>query len=83
MPNKYFVGVDIGGTFTDVVLVQEHSHRLFTSKKLTTPSEPGRAVIDAIEEAMSRLRPRRLIYSASYMQPRWPPTCCWSTKARW
>lgn len=52
MATKYFVGVDIGGTFTDVVLVEEHSHRLFTSKKLTTPSEPGRAVIEAIEEAM-------------------------------
>jgi N-methylhydantoinase A len=54
MATKYFVGVDIGGTFTDVVLVEEHSHRLFTSKKLTTPSEPGRAVIEAIEEATAQ-----------------------------
>lgn len=51
---KYFIGVDIGGTFTDVVLAEAMSHRLFTAKTLTTPENPGRGVIAAIQEALGQ-----------------------------
>jgi N-methylhydantoinase A/oxoprolinase/acetone carboxylase beta subunit len=46
---RCFIGVDIGGTFTDVVVAESVSHRLFTAKTLTTPDNPGRAVISAIQ----------------------------------
>ena len=40
------LGVDIGGTFTDVAL--EAAGRLFSAKILTTPEAPERAVLEAI-----------------------------------
>ena len=42
------LGVDIGGTFTDVVLWREGSAELVREKLLTTPDDPARAVIDGI-----------------------------------
>ena len=44
------LGVDIGGTFTDVAL--EASGRRFSAKILTTPEAPERAVIEAIHSVL-------------------------------
>jgi N-methylhydantoinase A len=51
------LGVDIGGTFTDVAL--EAGGRLYSAKILTTPEAPERAVIDAIRAVLrdAALRP--------------------------
>ncbi len=46
MTNPIRLGVDIGGTFTDVVL--EAGGRLTTVKVLTTPKAPEEAIIDGI-----------------------------------
>jgi N-methylhydantoinase A len=51
---RYFIGVDIGGTFTDVVLAEATGHQLYTAKTLTTPDNPGRGVITAIGEALGK-----------------------------
>ena len=40
-PAKYFLGIDIGGTFTDLVLAEETSHQVHNAKTLTTPARPG------------------------------------------
>src|SRR5262249_23976313 len=40
------IGVDIGGTFTDVVL--EHGARRHSIKVLTTTGQPERAVLDGV-----------------------------------
>jgi N-methylhydantoinase A len=50
---SYFIGVDIGGTFTDVVLAEAASHRLYTAKTLTTPDRPAEGVISAIHDALA------------------------------
>jgi N-methylhydantoinase A len=42
------IGVDVGGTFTDFVLVDEAAGRVMTGKRLTTPEDPGRAILDGI-----------------------------------
>jgi N-methylhydantoinase A len=42
------LGVDIGGTFTDFVLVNERALRLY--KRPSTPADPGTAVIAGIDE---------------------------------
>ncbi len=42
------IGVDVGGTFTDFVLVDEAKGRVLTGKRLTTPDDPGRAILDGI-----------------------------------
>ncbi|GAB5468411.1 MAG: hydantoinase/oxoprolinase family protein [Rhodospirillales bacterium] len=47
--SKVRVGVDIGGTFTDVAL--EHPGGLATTKVLTTYDQPERAILEAIEIA--------------------------------
>jgi N-methylhydantoinase A len=51
---NYFIGVDIGGTFTDVVLAEAASHRLFTAKILTTPDRPAHAVLAGIRDALAQ-----------------------------
>ena len=44
------LGVDIGGTFTDVAL--EHGERRWSGKILTTPDAPERAVIEVIHRVL-------------------------------
>jgi N-methylhydantoinase A len=44
---RWRLGVDIGGTFTDVAL-ESAGGTMFTAKTLTTPDAPERAVLDAI-----------------------------------
>jgi len=39
------VGVDIGGTFTDLVVVDEATRRVFIGKELTSADDPSRAVL--------------------------------------
>ena len=46
------IGVDIGGTFTDVVL--EHDGTLTTAKVLTTPSAPDEAVLAGVDDVLAR-----------------------------
>lgn len=41
------IGVDVGGTFTDVVCFDEEKRRLTLLKVPSTPKEPNRAVVDA------------------------------------
>ena len=53
-PASYFIGVDIGGTFTDVVLAEAASHRLYTAKTLTTPDRPAQGVVAAMREALAQ-----------------------------
>jgi len=52
------IAVDIGGTFTDVVLEMPNGTRL-TTKLLTTPNHPGDAVLEGIDQVLqsSALRP--------------------------
>ncbi len=45
---NYRLGFDIGGTFTDFVLVDERSGRAFLNKCLTTPDDPSRGVMDGL-----------------------------------
>ncbi len=46
------VGIDIGGTFTDLVLVDDRTGAISVSKILTTPHDPAIAVADGFAMAM-------------------------------
>jgi len=48
------IGVDIGGTFTDVALVDEASGRIGVAKVPTTPADPAEGVLAALAAAMRR-----------------------------
>ena len=48
--NKYIVGVDTGGTFTDVVVLGGQGE-VWTAKASTTPDDFSRGVLDAVTEA--------------------------------
>lgn len=43
------IGVDVGGTFTDFVLVDDRRELIFLGKQLTTPRDPSLAIIEGIE----------------------------------
>ena len=45
------LGIDTGGTFTDLVAFDPESGELTTSKTPSVPTEPGRALTDAISAA--------------------------------
>ena len=55
---RFRVGVDIGGTFTDVAVERDGS--CLTSKVLTTPGDPVQGVLDGVSLALSQacLAPR-------------------------
>jgi N-methylhydantoinase A len=61
----YRVGVDIGGTFTDIVLLSEgdqnNAQTVAIGKVLTTPQEPAQAVLQGVKELLERhaLAPER------------------------
>ncbi len=54
MANEYLVGIDIGGTFTDVVILDPDSGWVSLGKRLTSTDNPARAVIEVIREMIER-----------------------------
>ena len=52
-PNSTFrLGCDIGGTFTDFVLVNDQTGEFITNKCLTTPADPSQAVEQGIRQLL-------------------------------
>ena len=48
------IGVDIGGTFTDIALVEEETGRVGIVKVPTTPRDFARGVIDGLRQGLER-----------------------------
>lgn len=48
----YRIGIDVGGTFTDVILVNTESHKVIAVKVPTTPSDPSIGVINGIQRVL-------------------------------
>ena len=49
---SYRLGVDIGGTFTDLALLDEKTGGVTIHKLLTTPKEPAQAVLQGMRELL-------------------------------
>jgi N-methylhydantoinase A len=54
MTAPYRIGVDIGGTFTDLVLLDTRDGRLFNGKVLTTPHAPEQAVLEGVRGLLAQ-----------------------------
>lgn len=52
MKQRYRVGVDIGGTFTDLILVNSETGAFTIGKVLTTPQDPSQAVGEVLAETL-------------------------------
>jgi N-methylhydantoinase A len=46
---KWRLGVDIGGTFTDFVLINSANGQIYTEKRLTSQDDPARSVLEGID----------------------------------
>ncbi len=49
------LGIDIGGTFTDIVLINESEGTVFTKKVLSTPNDLSEGVVRGIENLVNTL----------------------------
>ena len=47
------VGVDVGGTFTDIVIWDEGSERLHVLKTPSVPQDPSQGVVRGVQEALN------------------------------
>jgi len=52
MATRYSLGIDIGGTFTDVVVQDHEKGHQFSRKLLTTHDDPARAVLTGVAEVI-------------------------------
>jgi N-methylhydantoinase A len=62
------LGIDIGGTFTDLALLDLDSQELFTHKLLTTPDDPVRAVLQGTRELLAQSgggAPARIVHGTT------------------
>jgi N-methylhydantoinase A len=50
----YGIGVDIGGTFTDLVMLDSRDGRIATGKVLTTPRDLSEAVLAGVAALLRR-----------------------------
>ena len=48
------IGVDVGGTFTDLILVDEETGRISVEKVPSTPDDPARGSVAGVRDLCER-----------------------------
>jgi N-methylhydantoinase A len=51
---RYMIGVDVGGTFTDLTLVDVETQTAHIHKVLSTPSDPSQAIMSGLSTLLAR-----------------------------
>jgi len=54
------IGVDTGGTFTDVCALDERTGRMHVCKVSSSPDDPGRAILDGVARILDQIGGRSL-----------------------
>ena len=54
-PSRYRIGIDTGGTFTDVVALDEATGVVFTTKTPSTPGDPAVGFMNGVRKVMERV----------------------------
>ena len=49
---RYRAGIDVGGTFTDIVLVEESTGEIKTIKVPTVPGDPSQGCMNGVDKAL-------------------------------
>jgi N-methylhydantoinase A len=52
---RYRLGIDTGGTFTDIVALDERSGAMATTKTPSTPGDPSRGLLDGIRKVLLQM----------------------------
>ena len=52
---RYRLGIDTGGTFTDIVAIDEQSGLMASTKTPSTPSDPSRGLLDGIRKVLRQI----------------------------
>ena len=65
------IGIDIGGTFTDVALVEEGTGRIAIAKLPTTPRDFGQAVIEGIQQGLDTNRIDPADHDVRFVEDNW------------
>ena len=52
--SQYALALDVGGTFTDVIMVEPGSGALWTTKTPSTPADPSEGFFDGVEKVLGR-----------------------------
>ena len=55
---SYRLGVDVGGTFTDLLLINEISGQTYTAKVPSTPHDSSEGVLNGIARIIPMIRQR-------------------------
>ncbi|WP_165241993.1 hydantoinase/oxoprolinase family protein [Corynebacterium lizhenjunii] len=82
----YRVSVDVGGTFTDVAIVNVHTHELTVAKVPSTPDDPMLAVMDGLRQGNVELNQVEVfshgttVATNALIQRRFPPAALITTK---
>ena len=75
---SWIAGIDVGGTFTDLVALDAHGGGVRLAKVPTTPENQAYGVLAALEQAGLRLDELALLIPGT----RPPPTPCWNENSR-
>ena len=53
--DKFTIGIDVGGTFTDLLLINSHTKEQTIDKTLSTPQDPSIGVINGLNNLAAKL----------------------------
>ena len=69
--DQYRLGIDIGGTFTDGILLNETTGEILTAKVPSTPADPSVGFLNIVDRMLAQGSPARV---GNVLRQRGPPT---------